>query len=192
VPKYFKKHEHFEDLKSYFSGFNMEIQPLYHVERHGTDGPIHTSAGVWRLPLEKEWIEACIKLNAEIGAPENPASIEKGISYHSLRTIDTSTPGMIGTRSYSTATYFLRNAQRPNLHVLTEALVTKLIVESDGNVTGVEFIHAGKSLMVGILKEVILSAGAIRSPQILELSGIGNSVVPQWDWCTLHRRQCKA
>jgi choline dehydrogenase-like flavoprotein len=44
-------------------------------------------------------------------------------------------------------------------------------------VTGVEFSHTGQSLKVGIQKEVILSAGAIKSPQILELSGIGNPVI---------------
>jgi hypothetical protein len=97
--KYFKKQEHFEDLKSYSSRLNTEIQPLYHIERDGTDGPIHTSAGVSRLPLEKEWIEACTELNAEIGAPENSASIEKGVSYHSLR------------RLARTTGYFLPNAQ---------------------------------------------------------------------------------
>lgn len=156
--KYFKKHEHFEELKSYSSRFNTNI--LYHTERHGTDGPIHTSAGVWRPPLEKEWMEVCTTLNAEISASENPGSIDKGVSYHSLGTIDTSTPGMMGTRSCSTTGYFLRNAQRPNSHVLNEALVTKLIVESDRNVTETEFVHASKSFKVGIQK-VILSESVL-------------------------------
>jgi len=81
---------HIEEPKDYSPRFNTDIQPLYHNERHGAGGPIHTSVGVWRLSLEKEWIEACKSFNAEIGAPENPGSIEKGVSYHSLRTVDTS------------------------------------------------------------------------------------------------------
>lgn len=95
-------------------------------------------------------------LNDEICAPENPGSTEKSESYHSLRTIDTRTPGM---------------------HVLTEALVTKLIVEKDGNVTEIEFAHTGKCLKGPVTKEVILSAGTVKSPQIFELSGIGNPEV---------------
>jgi choline dehydrogenase-like flavoprotein len=175
--KYLKKHEHFEEIESYASRFNTDIRPLYNMERRCTKGPIHTSAGVWRLPLEKEWMEACAGLNAEIGAPENPGSVEKGVSYHSLRTIDTSTAGMMGTRSYSTTGYLLPNAGRPNLHVLTETLITNLIVESNGTVTGVAFVHAGMPFKVDVKKEVIVSAGTVKSPQILELSGIGNPEV---------------
>ena len=97
-------------------------------------------------------------------------SLEESDSYHSLRTIDTSTPGMMETRSYSTIGYFLPNAQRPNLHVLTEALVTKLVVVKNGNITGVEFVHTGKSLKVQIKKKVILGAGTAKSPQSLSSS----------------------
>jgi len=70
--KYLKKHEHFEEPKDYSSRFNTDIQPLSHVERRGTDGHVHMSAGVWRLLLEKEWTEICASLNAEIGVPEKP------------------------------------------------------------------------------------------------------------------------
>jgi choline dehydrogenase-like flavoprotein len=57
---------------------------------------------------------------------------------------------------------------------LTEALVSKLIVADDGAVTGVEFQHSQKSYTVRSKKEVIVSTGSVKSPQILELSGIGN------------------
>jgi hypothetical protein len=50
---------------------------------------------------------------------------------------------------------------------LTEALVTKLVVEENGNITGVEFVHTGKSLKVQIKKEVILGAGTAKSAQSL-------------------------
>lgn len=70
---------------------------------------------------------------------------------------------MTGTRSYSTTGYLLPNAGRPNLKVLTEALVTKLIVSEAGEVTGVEFLHAEKSHAVLAKKEVVLSAGVVCS-----------------------------
>jgi choline dehydrogenase-like flavoprotein len=111
-------------------------------------------------------------LNAEIGAPENPKRGDD--SYHSLRTVDNVTEGMTGTRSYSVSGYFLPNAHRPNLHVLTEGLVTRLDVESDATVKGVYFKHDNKEYRVATREEVIVSAGTFKSPQILELSGIGN------------------
>jgi len=62
------------------------------------------------------------------------------------------------------------------LRVLTEALATK--IELDGNVAkGVEFLVNGQTYKVTANKEVICSAGTIQTPQILELSGIGDPAV---------------
>lgn len=90
--------------------------------------------------------------------------------YHSLSSIDRAT----GTRSYSVTGYLLPNAGRPNLHVLTEALVTKVLISADGTATGIEFLHGEKPQTVLVKNEVIVSSGAVKTPQILELSGIGN------------------
>ena len=70
---------------------------------------------------------------------------------------------MTGTRSYSTTGYLIPNAWRPNLKVLTEALVTKLVISEAGEVTGVEFLHLEKSHTVLTKKEVVLSAGTVCS-----------------------------
>ncbi|XP_060593361.1 glucose dehydrogenase [FAD, quinone]-like [Ruditapes philippinarum] len=73
----------------------------------------------------------------------------------------------------STAREFLRPAmRRNNLHVVVNAHVTKINTERK-SATGVTFIKQGKKIIVRARKEVILSAGAIGSPQILMLSGIG-------------------
>lgn len=94
--------------------------------------------------------------------------------YSSLAAVDRSSD--VGKRSYA-ATGFLRpNLHRPNLKVLTEALANKVVL--DGNTaTGVEFTHAGRKHTVKAIKEVILSGGVINSPQLLELSGIGDPEV---------------
>lgn len=87
-------------------------------------------------------------------------------------------------RSYAATTYYLPNAARPNFVVLTSAYVHRIISSSEGGeivASGVEFSH-GKDENVHITratKEVILSAGALKSPQILELSGIGRRAILQ-------------
>ena len=76
-------------------------------------------------------------------------------------------------RSYAARGYFAANAHRPNLHVLCGATVAK--IDLDGKkATGVTFIHNDQKHTVGVKKEVIVAGGAIHSPAILELSGIGD------------------
>jgi choline dehydrogenase-like flavoprotein len=81
------------------------------------------------------------------------------------------------TRSYSTPAYYLPNADRPNLRVLTNAAVREIVLEKSGEqwtATGVRFDRDDKSYTVAASREVILSAGTVASPRLLELSGIGN------------------
>ena len=95
--------------------------------------------------------------------------------YSSLGAVNRTTDP--GRRSYSATGYFRPNRSRPNLKVLVEALATKVTL--DGNTaTGVEFQDSdGKKHTVKASREVILSGGVINSPQILELSGIGDPEV---------------
>lgn len=79
---------------------------------------------------------------------------------------------------WNTSKAFLRPARsRPNLIIWTEAQVEKLLIEPGPNgrkrCAGVALRHGGQELTVDVSREVILSAGAIGSPQILQLSGIG-------------------
>lgn len=76
---------------------------------------------------------------------------------------------------FSTAKSFLAAAKnRPNLHVIKYAHVTKVIIDSSNRATGVEFTYKNNhKLNAKTKKEVILSGGAISSPQLLMLSGIG-------------------
>lgn len=74
---------------------------------------------------------------------------------------------------WNTAKGFLRPAmKRPNLRVLTEAHTDRLVLEGK-RVTGVRFRRKGQEFEAGAAREVLLAAGAINSPKILELSGIG-------------------
>ena len=94
--------------------------------------------------------------------------------YSSLAAVNRTTDP--GRRSYSATGYLRPNLGRPNLKVLTEALATNITL--DGNTaTGVEFLYDEKKYSVKAAKEVVLSGGVINSPQLLELSGIGDPEV---------------
>ena len=83
-------------------------------------------------------------------------------------------------RSYSAPAYYLLNAHRPNFRVLTDAVVQEIVLEKHGErwtATGVRFNHGGQTYTVAASQEVVLSAGSVASPQLLELSGIGNPFV---------------
>jgi hypothetical protein len=104
---------------------------------------------------------------------------------------------LIHSRCSSVCAYYTPFSDRPNLTVLTEVLVSRILWEqpaqipgsADGIVntstslprmkaTGVEFTHTGpdgQQNRVHVRKEVIVAAGAIGSPKVLELSGVGNS-----------------
>ena len=88
-------------------------------------------------------------------------------------------------QSYSARAYYEPNAHRPNLSVLTDALVSKIEFErttlSSGSAkaTGVQYTVGGVPYTVNAKREVIVCGGTINSPQILELSGIGSASLLQ-------------
>ncbi|KAI8980779.1 GMC oxidoreductase [Trametes punicea] len=139
---------------------------------HGTEGPIKQSFG----PI---WADLHLKLfeSAEaLGIPRNP---ETGNGKNdgcmtSLVSVDVTT----AKRSYAAPAYLEPNLHRKNLHVLTEAYVTKVLLESVGDLKraiGVEYLKDGKQLRINNVKrDVVISGGTLQTPQILELSGIGN------------------
>ncbi|EKM52185.1 uncharacterized protein PHACADRAFT_128404 [Phanerochaete carnosa HHB-10118-sp] len=82
------------------------------------------------------------------------------------------------TRSSAATAYYMPVKDRANLTILTQALASKVVFsgsDHDQNLvaTGVEFVYGGQSYVAHSVREVIISAGTIKSPQILELSGIG-------------------
>lgn len=83
------------------------------------------------------------------------------------------------TRSYARSAHYDKVIRpRPNYHLLPNTAVSKIVIDGD-TATGIEFIDCdyGKASTVSARKEVILAAGAVHSPQILQLSGIGPKVL---------------
>ena len=83
--------------------------------------------------------------------------------------------------------FVARDTDRPNLTVLTHALVTKLVLDKQ-RVTGVEIAYNGKIRRIEARFEVVLSLGAIHTPKVLMLSGIGDEAELQR--CRSERELC--
>jgi choline dehydrogenase len=156
----------YADVLPYFRRMECrlgECDPAY----RGRDGSLTVSDLEWRHPLCEAFIEGAVSLGIPRNADYNGA-IQEGVAY-AQRTIRNG-------RRVSAATAFLHPARRrPNVTVRTRAHITRL--DLDGRrCTGVTYLAGGRggaSRQVRAAREVILSAGAYNSPQLLQLSGIG-------------------
>lgn len=154
---------HYDDVLPFYK--SMETWEKAASPHRGTEGPIHIHTYPNPHPIEAAYIQAGVQ--AGFAAPEDYNS--DGAAQEGVCVFDANING--GVRS-GTARECIRPAmRRPNVTVLTEAHVTRLILDGTRAVgvayrlKGVEAkAHAG---------QVILSAGAFQSPQILMLSGIG-------------------
>ncbi|PYH91304.1 putative aryl-alcohol dehydrogenase [Aspergillus ellipticus CBS 707.79] len=145
----------------------------YEQEDQGSDGPVQVSFGDQYMPYHAAWMDAFRAL----GYPPSADPIKgKG-------TGPFVTPGAVDsatlTRSHAGAAYFSETVQqRQHLRVVTGALVDKLILETRNGsavATALQFSKGGKNYTISVNKEVVLAAGATQTPQILELSGIGDA-----------------
>jgi len=152
----------FEDVLPYFK--KSEDQQRGADAFHGTGGPLSVSDQC----EPHELCDAFIAAAEEAGFPRNAdfnGAHQEGAGYFQT----TSRRG----RRCSAAVAYLRPARRrANLAVLTGALSTRILIEK-GEATGVAFARGGELWRAAASGEVILSAGAIASPQLLQLSGIG-------------------
>lgn len=153
----------YKDVLPYFK--KAETSAFGGDEYRGGDGPLHTCNGNrMQNPLYKTFIEA-----------GEQAGYGKTDDYNGYRQEGFGRMDMTvkdGVR-WSTANAYLKPAMsRPNLKVVTGAMTHKVLLEGKKAV-GVEYSVAGKTLQAHADREVILSAGSIGSPQILQMSGIG-------------------
>ncbi|MCX7567977.1 GMC family oxidoreductase N-terminal domain-containing protein [Sulfitobacter sp. F26169L] len=150
VLPYFKKSE------SYAAG-----DPAY----RGKNGRLIVSDYANHHPLTQDFVKAGQELGLEYNADHNAAT-QEGVGYYQQT--------RSGRLRMSAARAFLKPARRRgNLRVETGAMMTGLDFEGN-RVGGVTYTRGGQSHSVKAAREVILSAGAINSPQALQLSGIGD------------------
>lgn len=133
---------------------------------HGSDGPLKTLRHGVKHPLSKAFVTAA----QQMGLPWND-DLNHGDQYGVGETDST----MLGNRRWSAADAYLHPARnRSNLTVITEARALRVVVEK-GRAVGVEVAgRHGEVTVVRAAREVILSGGAVNSPQLLQLSGIGD------------------
>ncbi|TFK85975.1 GMC oxidoreductase [Polyporus arcularius HHB13444] len=140
---------------------------------HGDSGPIVKSYA--RTFAFGPLLERVIDATAELGVPFNGDSDDG--NKIGMSNLFTAVDSRTATRSYAGNAYFEANADRKNLFVLTSATVSRITFRDGSSplqATGIEFLHGGKPYYAAVHKEVILSAGSLKTPQILELSGIGD------------------
>jgi choline dehydrogenase len=151
----------FDDVLPYFKRAEHQVRGADGF--HGTGGPLCVS-DVAQHPI----CEAFIASAMQLGFPRNDdfnGARQDGVGYHQTTTRN--------GRRCSTAVGYLRPAmQRANLRVVTEALTEKVLLEGRRAI-GVSFRRNGRLCMARAAREVILCGGAVNSPQLLMLSGIG-------------------
>lgn len=142
----------FRDLEN-----NMEIADDF----HGTGGELHVSETGFHHPLSRAFIRAA----QQVGLPYNPdfnGATQEGVGFYQTTTHD--------GRRWSSAEAFLRKAEgRANLKIMTSTRVARLTFEGR-RATGVELENGTR---IAALGEVVICAGAIETPRLLQLSGIG-------------------
>lgn len=149
VLPFFKRYERFEGGET---------------EYHGGSGEF----GVSRLRNDHPYCGAWVEAAREMGLPANDdfnAASTFGVGAYQLGISR-------GWRSSASGAFIKPVLGRSNLTVLTDALATRVILEGQ-RASGVEWVSDGKVASARAAREVLLAAGAVQSPQILQLSGIG-------------------
>jgi len=151
----------FDDVLPYFK--RAEHQVRGRDDFHGTGGPLSVS-DVEKHPIAEAFIDAAMALGFARNDDFNGAA-QDGVGYHQTTTRN-------GKRC-STAVGYLNPARgRGNLQIVTGALSEKIVVESKRAVA-VQYCQNGEVKTASARREIILCGGAINSPQLLMLSGIG-------------------
>ena len=153
----------YKDVLPYFQ--RMETRNCFLSEYRGDKGPLQVSRG----KRDNRLHEAFVKASEEAGY--TPTEDYNGYRQEGFGPADMTV--WQGSR-FSAAKAYLRPAlKKKNVQLLTGALVDKIIFENQKAV-GVQFTHKGQTKIIRVKKDIVLSAGSINSPTILQRSGIGN------------------
>lgn len=134
----------------------------YVASSHGSSGPLHATYPAYLPEVIGSWTATLG--NMGIHTSSDPSDGDGSGAFVTTSTINPTN----WTRSYSKTAY-IDPYDRPNLHILTDAVVTKIVFDG----TKATSVQYGDGKSVGVKKEVVLSAGPIGSPATLMRSGVG-------------------
>jgi len=156
----------FQDVLPYFK--KTERFERGGDELRGGDGMFNVADMCERHEIVDAFVDAAVEAGFERN-PDYNGPKQEGFGYYQV--------SQRNGRRVSAATAYLDPARnRPNLDLITKAHVTKLNIENS-QIKGLTYRSGGNLVNVSAEREVIVCAGTVQSPQILELSGIGNSEI---------------
>lgn len=154
----------FNDVLPYFK--STQHQERGEDDYHGINGPLNVADSRSKPQIHDDFIssaqQAGFKFNNDFNGKD-----QEGVGYYQVTQIN-------GQRCSAAKAFLTPNLNRSNLTVITDAQVQKIIINDEKVATGVRYKKNGKHIELFANKEVLLSAGAFNSPQILMLSGIGS------------------
>jgi choline dehydrogenase len=152
----------YDDVLPYFK--KAERNERLHDSFHGADGPLNVAERPYTNPLSHAFVEAA----QQAGLPFNPdfnGALQLGCGLFQVTQKN-------GRRWSAASAYLHPVAARENLTIVTKAQATRVLIEN-GRAVGVEYARGRRRHTARAAQEVVLAAGAINSPQLLLLSGIG-------------------
>lgn len=150
-----------DDFKASESNAQFGNDPL-----HGGSGPLHVQSPTFTHPYEQAWIDAGVAAGYAENSDFNGVQ-QEGFGYFQLLIRD-------GVRAGPNRMYLDPALERPNLTLEKHVRITRIVIEN-GRAVGVEFLRNGRLERVRAENEVVVTTGAINTPHLLMLSGIGAS-----------------
>lgn len=152
------------DVLEYFKKSENTSAPGLNMKYHGTTGPLSIEIPGFNHPFRQILLDGGSELGYKYIRDSNEGFI--GMSQLLFNVKD-------GERHSSAKAFLVPTKDRPNLHVIKNAMVSEIEFDSLNRATGVTFMINNKPMIAKSKTEVILSAGTIGTPQLLMLSGIG-------------------
>jgi choline dehydrogenase-like flavoprotein len=154
----------YDDVLPYFR--KAESNEDFHDEYHGNDGPLNVAKLRSRNPFIERFLEAAQQLQLP-SIDDFNGERQEGIGTYQVTQKN-------GERCSAARAYVHPNLTRPNLHVVTGATARRILFR-DGRAAGAEYQRGDKVERVTAAREIIVSCGALQTPQLLMLSGIGDA-----------------
>jgi choline dehydrogenase len=152
----------YDDVLPYF--VRAEANTRLGAPYHGQDGPLHVEDRRYTHPLSQAWVDSAVATGFKPTDDFNGAE-QEGAGLYQVTCHK-------GRRWSVDKAYLQPAAGRDNLTVRTGALVSRVVVEG-GRAVGVAYLQGTEQRVARVDREVVLSGGAVNSPQLLMLSGIG-------------------